>query len=131
MQAGFCDGATNIQLVDLLQSKNSILIERQFWPTGGPVHGAISHYATKQNNIKGKPEVSDTFNSKSMVIAWAKKMEDSIREGRLLPRKEDLERAFGDLIDRYDPVPFDEHIAGPTRGSGAINDRAAAEELAQ
>lgn len=51
--------------------------------------------------IKGKPEVSDTFNSKSKAVAWAKKMEDSIRDGRLLPRKEDLERTFGDLIDRY------------------------------
>ncbi|WP_059360042.1 tyrosine-type recombinase/integrase [Parachlamydia acanthamoebae] len=51
--------------------------------------------------FKGKPEVSDTFNSKSKAIAWAKKMEDSIREGRLLPRKEDLERTFGNLIERY------------------------------
>lgn len=29
--------------------------------------------------IKAKPEVSDTFNSKSKAVAWAKKMEDNIR----------------------------------------------------
>lgn len=51
--------------------------------------------------IKGKPEVSETFNSKSKAVAWAKKMEDNIREGRLLLRKEDLERTFADLIDRH------------------------------
>lgn len=51
--------------------------------------------------IKGKPEISETFHSKSKAQSWAKKMEDSIREGRLLPRKEDLERTFAELIDRY------------------------------
>ena len=36
--------------------------------------------------IKGKPEVSDTFNSKSRAIAWAKKMEDRYIENEL-PKK--------------------------------------------
>ena len=51
--------------------------------------------------IKGKPEVSETFNSKSKAQSWAKKMEDSIREDRFFPKKENLERTFADLIDRY------------------------------
>lgn len=51
--------------------------------------------------IKGMPEVSETFPKKSQAVTWARKMEAKIRDERFSPRKEDLERTFGDLIDRY------------------------------
>lgn len=51
--------------------------------------------------IKGMPEVSETFPKKSQATEWARKMEAKIRDERFFPKKEDLERTFGDLIDRY------------------------------
>jgi integrase len=51
--------------------------------------------------IKGMPEVSETFPTKARAVAWASKMEAKIRDGRFFPKREDLERTFGELIDRY------------------------------
>lgn len=51
--------------------------------------------------IKGMPEESETFHSKAKAKAWAVKMEAKMREQRCFPKKEDLERTFSELVDRY------------------------------
>ncbi len=50
---------------------------------------------------KGMPDKSETFFCKSKAQAWGRKKEAEVCDKRHFPRKEDEERTFADLIDKY------------------------------
>ncbi len=65
--------------------------------------------------IKGHPEISETFSTKTAAKEWAEKTQSDIRGGMRLITREAKKRTVGELIDLY----VDKVL--PYKGNGAVD----------